>query len=70
LTPGGSVALVIYATVLAALWKSGGKVFQGKVLAGVVAGILLGLSAGFSGVAAASVVSAFNGVGGHLTGLL
>jgi hypothetical protein len=70
LSPGGSVALVLYLTVLGALWKSGGKIFQGKVLAGVVAGILLGLAGGFSGVASATVVTAFNGIGDHLTGLL
>jgi hypothetical protein len=68
LSPGGSVALVVYLTVLAALWKSGGKVFQGKVVAGVIAGMLLGLSAGFSGVAAAGVVTIFNAAGDKVTG--
>ncbi|MFE6627366.1 hypothetical protein ACFVNB_08980 [Streptomyces rochei] len=70
LTPGGSAALVIYVVVIAAIWKSGGKVFHGKVTSGVTCGVMLGLSAGFSGVAAAAVVSIFNALGDKVTGVM
>ncbi|MBL1104926.1 hypothetical protein JK361_10020 [Streptomyces sp. 5-8] len=70
LTPGGSAALVIYIVGLAAIWKSGGKVFHGKVTSGVTCGVMLGLSAGFSGVAAAAVVSIFNAFGDKVTGVM
>ncbi|MEU5448674.1 hypothetical protein [Streptomyces californicus] len=70
LSPGGCAALVIYIVVLAAIWKSGGKVFHGKVTSGVTCGVMLGLSAGFSGVAAAAVVSVFNALGDKVTGVM
>ncbi|MDC2953368.1 hypothetical protein PO587_02740 [Streptomyces gilvifuscus] len=70
LTPGGCAALVIYIVVLAAIWKSGGKVFHGKVTSGVTCGVMLGLSAGFSGVAATAVVSIFNALGDKVTGVM
>ncbi|MEU6449617.1 hypothetical protein [Streptomyces sp. NPDC046979] len=70
LTPGGSAALVIYVVVIAAIWKSGGKVFHGKVTSGVTCGVMLGLSAGFSGIAAAAVVSIFNALGDKVTGVM
>jgi len=70
LTPGGCAALVIYIVILIALWKSGAKIYKNKITTGVIAGILLGLSAGFSGVAAAGVVGIFNSVGDRLTGLM
>jgi hypothetical protein len=70
LTPGGSAALVIYIVVLVALWKSGAKIYKNKIASGIVSGVMLGLSAGFSGIAAVGVVSLFNAAGGKLTGLL
>ncbi|MFE7762958.1 hypothetical protein [Streptomyces sp. NPDC057438] len=70
LTPGGCAALVIYIVVLCAIWKSSGKVFHGKVTSGVTCGVMLGLSAGFSGVAAAAVVSIFNALGDRVTGVM
>ncbi|MET9510776.1 hypothetical protein ABZX62_20340 [Streptomyces flavidovirens] len=70
LTPGGSAALVIYLVVVISVWKSGGKIFHGKVTSGVTCGVMLGLSAGFSGVAAAAVVSVFNAVGDRVTGVM
>ncbi|MGW3154022.1 hypothetical protein ACWDG9_04860 [Streptomyces sp. NPDC001073] len=70
LTPGGCAALVVYIVVLVALWKSGGKVFHGKLTSGVTCGVMLGLSAGFSGIAAAAVVSVFNAAGDKLTGVM
>ncbi|WP_327131996.1 hypothetical protein OG311_13480 [Streptomyces sp. NBC_01343] len=70
LTPGGCAALVIYIVVLISLWKSGPKVFKGKVISGVICGVMLGLSAGFSGVAASAVVTVFNAVGDKVTGIL
>ncbi|KAA0924264.1 hypothetical protein [Streptomyces apricus] len=70
LTPGGCAALVVYIVVLAAVWKSGGKIFHGKVVSGVICGVMLGLSAGFSGVAAAVVVGAFNLAGDKVTGVM
>ncbi|MGA5121307.1 hypothetical protein [Streptomyces pseudogriseolus] len=70
LSPGGCAALVIYIVILAAIWKSGGKVFHGKVTSGVTCGVMLGLSAGFSGVAAAAVVTVFNALGDKVTGVM
>lgn len=70
LTPGGCAALVIYIVIIVAIWKSGGKVFHGRVYSGVTCGVMLGLSAGFSGVAAAAVVSIFNAVGDRVTGVM
>ncbi|ROP53293.1 hypothetical protein [Streptomyces sp. PanSC9] len=70
LTPGGSAALVIYIVVLAAIWKSGGKIFHGKVTSGVTCGVMLGLSAGFSGIAATAVVSIFNAFGDKVAGVV
>ncbi|MFD9618485.1 hypothetical protein ACFWB2_14615 [Streptomyces virginiae] len=70
LTPGGCAALVIYIVIVVSIWKSGGKVFHGKVTSGVTCGVMLGLSAGFSGVAAAAVVSVFNAVGDRVTGVI
>lgn len=70
LSPGGCAALVVYSVILIALWKSGAKVYKNKIASGIIAGILLGLSAGFSGIAAAGVVTAFNTVGDHVTGLM
>lgn len=70
LSPGGSAALAIYIVVIVSLWKSGTKIYQGKVISGVVSGVLLGLSAGFSGIASAGVVTLFNAAGDKVTGLL
>jgi hypothetical protein len=70
LTPGGCAALVIYIVGLAAIWKSGGKVFHGKVTSGVTCGVMIGLSAGFSGVAASAVVTVFNALGDKVTGVM
>ncbi|MCX5234422.1 hypothetical protein OG824_04135 [Streptomyces prunicolor] len=70
LSPGGCAALVVYIVVLIALWKSGGKLFKGKVISGVICGVMLGLSAGFSGVAAAAVVTVFNAAGDKITGVM
>ncbi|QHA04600.1 hypothetical protein GQF42_16035 [Streptomyces broussonetiae] len=70
LTPGGSAALVMYIVGLAAIWKSSGKVFHGKVTSGVTCGIMLGLSAGCSGIAATAVVTVFNAVGDKVTGVM
>lgn len=70
LSPGGSAALALYCVIIVALWKSGTKLYQGKVISGVISGVLLGLSAGFSGIASAGVVTLFNAAGDKLTGLL
>jgi hypothetical protein len=71
LTPGGSALLVIYVVILIALWKSGAnKVFRGKVVSGVVAGVLLGLSAGFSGIASMALVTVTNTIGDKITGVV
>jgi hypothetical protein len=70
LSPGGCAALVIYVVVLTALWKSGGKLFHGKVVSGVICGVMLGLSAGFSGIASSAVVSVFNAFGDKVTGVM
>ncbi|WP_406327260.1 hypothetical protein OG784_31740 [Streptomyces sp. NBC_01617] len=61
---------MVYIVVLIALWKSGGKIFHAKVTSGVTCGVMLGLSAGFSGIAAAAVVSVCNAAGDKLTGVM
>ncbi|WP_405459749.1 hypothetical protein OG786_21040 [Streptomyces sp. NBC_00101] len=70
LTPGGCALLAIYFVVLVALWKSGAKVFKGKIASGIVCGCLLGLSAGFSGVASIALVTITNTVGDKITGVI
>ncbi|MFF3558951.1 hypothetical protein ACFYXS_02765 [Streptomyces sp. NPDC002574] len=70
LTPGGCAALVVYVIGLIAVWRSGGKLFHGRVVSGVICGVMLGLSAGFSGVAASAVVTVFNWAGDKVTGVM
>ncbi|MFD4523274.1 hypothetical protein ACFWP7_04930 [Streptomyces sp. NPDC058470] len=68
LSPGGCALLVIYFVILVALWKSGAKLLKGKIAAGVIAGVMLGLSAGFSGMASVALVTITNTVGDKITG--
>ncbi|MFI2757816.1 hypothetical protein ACH5A3_02900 [Streptomyces echinatus] len=70
LTPGGCALLAIYFVVCVALWKSGAKILKGKIAAGVIAGVMLGLSAGFSGVASVALVTITNTVGDKITGVV
>ncbi|WP_413757190.1 hypothetical protein [Streptomyces sp. MMBL 11-3] len=70
LTPGGCALLVIYFVILVALWKSGAKLLKGKIAAGVTAGVMLGLSAGFSGMASVALVTITNTVGDKITGVV
>ncbi|MFF3357129.1 hypothetical protein ACFYWN_31815 [Streptomyces sp. NPDC002917] len=70
LTPGGCAALVVYIVVLISLWKSGGKTFKGKAISGAICGVMLGLSAGFSGIAASAAVSVFNMAGDKIAGVM
>ncbi|MEU0844801.1 hypothetical protein ABZ370_35755 [Streptomyces sp. NPDC005962] len=70
LSPRGCALLVIYFVILAAMWKSGAKLLKGKIASGVIAGIMLGLSAGFSGMASVTLVSVTNTVGGKITGVV
>ncbi|MFD8072176.1 hypothetical protein ACFV3E_05935 [Streptomyces sp. NPDC059718] len=70
LTPGGCAMLTIYFVVLVAIWKSGAKLLKGKIMSGVLAGIFLGLSAGFSGVAAVGAVTITNTLGDKITGVV
>lgn len=70
LTPGGCALLCIYFVICVALWKSGAKILKGKIAAGVIAGVMLGLSAGFSGVASVAVVTITNTIGDKITGVV
>ncbi|MFI5979173.1 hypothetical protein [Streptomyces sp. NPDC051452] len=70
LTPGGCALLVIYFVICVALWKSGAKILKGKIAAGVIAGVMLGLSAGFRGVASLALVTITNTVGDKITGVV
>ncbi|MFG2380578.1 hypothetical protein [Streptomyces avermitilis] len=70
LSPGGCALLCIYFVVCVALWKSGAKLLKGKIAAGVTAGVMLGLSAGFSGMASVALVTITNTVGDKITGVV
>lgn len=70
LSPGGCAALVVYVVVLITLWRSGAKIYRNKIASGIVSGVLLGLSAGVSGVAAAGIVTLFNAAGDRVMGLM
>ncbi|MFC4609743.1 hypothetical protein ACFO9E_18260 [Streptomyces maoxianensis] len=70
LTPGGCALLVIYFVVVVALWKSGAKILKGKIVSGILCGCLLGLSAGFSGVASLALVTVTNTIGDKITGVV
>ncbi|MFJ8507722.1 hypothetical protein [Streptomyces avermitilis] len=70
LSPGGCALLCIYFVVCTALWKSGAKILKGKIAAGVTAGVMLGLSAGFSGMASVALVTITNTVGDKITGVV
>ncbi|WP_328981755.1 hypothetical protein OG258_19875 [Streptomyces mirabilis] len=70
LTPGGCALLVIYCVVVVALWKSGAKLLKGKIVSGLIAGVMLGLSAGFSGMASVALVTMTNTIGDKITGVV
>ncbi|MFI6606870.1 hypothetical protein [Streptomyces sp. NPDC050507] len=70
LSPGGCALLVIYFVTCTALWKSGAKILKGKIAAGVTSGVMLGLSAGFSGMASVALVTITNAVGDKITGVV
>ncbi|MFI1409393.1 hypothetical protein ACH4Y0_05605 [Streptomyces sp. NPDC020707] len=70
LTPGGCALLCIYFVILTAMWKSGAKILKGKIAAGVTAGVMLGLSAGFSGMASVALVTMTNTIGDKITGVV
>jgi hypothetical protein len=52
LTPGGHVVVLLFTLALIGLWKWAGKVPNGKIAAGIIAGVLLGLSGTYAGAAA------------------
>lgn len=70
LTDGGHAIVILVTLVLFALWKWAGKIRNGQIAAGIVAGICLGLSGTVAGSAAVPLASAANALGLGLTRML
>lgn len=70
LTNGGHAIVILLTVALIGLWKFAGKVPNGKLAAGVVCGICLGLSGAIAGAAAVPLASGANLLGLSLTAVL
>ncbi|MEU0370624.1 hypothetical protein ABZ070_10225 [Streptomyces sp. NPDC006283] len=70
LTNGGHAVVILLTVALLALWKFAGKVPNGKLAAGILCGICLGLSGAVAGAAAVPLASGANLLGLGLTAVL
>lgn len=70
LTPGGYAVYAIWTAVMIALHLWSKKLPRLQSLAGILAGILLGLSQGIAGMAAVPLASAINVAGSWYTGVV
>ena len=70
LTPGGYAVFAIWAAVMIALHLWSKKLPRLQSLAGILAGVLLGLSQGIAGMAAVPLASAVNMAGGWYAGVV
>ncbi|MFJ5927607.1 hypothetical protein ACIQF6_33930 [Kitasatospora sp. NPDC092948] len=70
LTRPGGVATLLIAAATALLWKCCDARLRAQIGAGAVSGSALGLAAGISGLAAATLVPAVNALGAQFLGAL
>ena len=63
LSPGGHVIVLLLTLTLIGLWVWAGKIPNGKIAAGIITGILLGLSGTLAGLAAVPLGSGVNFLG-------
>ncbi|MCM2427373.1 hypothetical protein [Streptomyces sp. RKAG337] len=70
LTDGGHAVVILVSLALFGLWKWAGKIRNGQIAAGIIAGICLGLSGTVAGAAAVPLASGVNALGLGLTRLM
>jgi hypothetical protein len=70
LSNGGHAVVLLLTVALIALWKFAGRIPNGKLAAGILCGICLGLSGAVAGIAAVPLASGANILGLGLTAVL